>query len=60
MAPATPSGFWISVTISASPANSSAQLPEIPNHFSSAYGNSASTEIRPAKIAPETIVTPPT
>ena len=32
----------------------------MPSHFSSAYGNSASTEISPAKIAPETIVIPPT
>ena len=32
----------------------------MPNHFSSAYGINASTEMSPAKTAPETIVIPPT
>ena len=50
----------ISVTIRASPANSRAQLPETPSHLSSAYGNRPCVEMRPAKIAPEIIVIPPT
>ena len=50
----------ISVTISATPAKSSAQLPERPNHLSSAYETRPEVEIRPAKKAPEIIVMPPT
>src|ERR1700733_11723744 len=41
------------------PPNSRNQLPLIPNHLSSAYGNSAWVEIRPANTAPEISVIPP-
>ena len=54
-----PSAWIRKVRINARPPTSSAQLPEIPNHFSKACGNSASVEIIPAKIAPETMVMPP-
>ena len=45
--------------ISSTPPNSRNQLPEIPSHLSSACGISASVEITPAKIAPDTSVMPP-